>query len=218
MRARVRVTFGTLFLGVVGIQAKTANATTAVSIYNTTPFPNWDTLFPLAIPVPAIGGYVPGSSYYLWGPQAADFASYYSMPSQWKGLINMNNDPGTSTSTLSAWATSGYPGTINVGDQLGIVNGGAGNNVGSGLQAFILAHPLTDVGGTYSLIRIATFNAYNSGTQKVTISGFQVFKVYYDAVSANSAQGIFVGYLNLGGTPDTSSYTAFGPSTLKTTS
>lgn len=217
VRARVSITGATLFMGIIGIYESTTGATGVVTLYNTEPFSSWDTLFPLAIPVPALGSYIPGSTYYLWGPQAANFASYYNMPSQWKGLINMNNDPNTGTAEMSSWATTGYPGAITIGDQLLIYAGGAGATVSSGLQAYILAHPYSDSGGTYTYIRIATFNAYNGATQKVTINGFQMFKVYYNAVSANSAEGIFVGYLNLGGTPVTASYTAYGPLTIKTT-
>ncbi|GEM_PF-4885071 len=218
VRAKVLLSSNSLFMGILGIDQHSVVARSAVTLYNTVPFTNWNTLFPLALPVPAIGSYTPGAAYYLWGPQAGNFASYYNMPSQWKGLINLNNDPSTTTATIASWAATGYPGTINIGDQLLLYNGGAGNNVGSGLQSFILANPFTDAGGTYTYIRVATFNAYNSVTQKVTISGFQVFKVYLDAVSANSASGIFVGFLNPGGTPITASYTAFGPMVLKTTS
>ncbi|MBI3977731.1 MAG: hypothetical protein HY331_06055 [Chloroflexi bacterium] len=114
--------------------------------------------------------------------------------------VSFTTDPPFYVSSAGAPISAvGVGGTINTGNQIEALHGNKTGWVRDGLIANCTGQNLSDGGGAYGIFKVFTFSAYDTGADRVTVSGFAAFKVYCGSIG-NSMQGAFVSLVVPGGT------------------
>jgi len=144
--------------------------------------------------------FVPGGTYYLWGPHYdQNNGPPPNAPSDFKGRVDFNDRLDASGQPYSSapnqsfeyYVANGYPNVVWLGDRIATLSG-----VGSAsdaLRTYINNHAQYDVGGKYTIVVVPVYNTFTPGTpNRVTVSCFAAFKIYEANVGANEARGIFV--------------------------
>lgn len=169
-------------------------------------------LLPLAVPDTALPYCI------LWGPsqQCNDIppSGGGTLGAQYKGLVNMGDcvesaeitpddctpftpatNYGNKPKNIEGWVNNGCNCQIAIGNDLSLYNGDIGQNMGGPLKNRCFAQSLSDENGAYGIFTVLVYNKVIGGN-KINISGYAVYKVYCNNISASSAPGTFIKYVN----------------------
>lgn len=231
--------FSGFFSSLIGHDTLGAGAGAAARVYTAETFTNFNDMLPLGVPNRDYSA--EDSVIAPWGPSYCNGPYEYmedgvtpnDLPCDWKGVLDLDTgsdgtgEPGSYVSGLTSdpgycsnkpqcvgdWIDTGWPGSIDEGNYMGLYGGDLGNNAADAILARIAAQGTSDAGGNYGVFIIPLWE--EPFTDPVHITGFMPIKLYEDGVNSSSIDFEFTSMFIGEATPSTADITCEGFQTVQ---